>query len=685
MLLRHPSMIPLLAPPVSRYTHWLSLRYLEEFHEYEYMIQASRWNSFAVEICMFGLVFASFIASTDYGLATEFDVFAFLLASIWSMLAISRRFSQHEDPLRSKRMLEWVMGCTIVAGIYLHAAFSPCVTRWDNGAIFTDFTFKYAPMAHALSIMSGIIISHALHFHPVLKFLMVVWGTICTVAQPIFMFGMETELKIIVVATAAAFLTGYAFEAQLRDNFAMQQKSCESLIAQRRADSRLNHVIKGLCGGANGLLLGLKFQLEHNGPIPEASDCLLTQVRGMLDEATEWAHKRQFFMQLEMGEYVSTETSTNLRKAIEDLLGLDGTYEGIDMVKVDSNLLLLVVQEALSNARKYRDRSMPITITSRLVKSNSGAQRLQIKISNANQTGLRALSEDECRQAFKPGVKVNSDNPTSDGLGLDNAAVAISAAKGRVWLSTTKNGRTDYTHFHVDVPVTAPPLGVYQSDGRSEQGSETGELPLEDESKSTSSSIDSTIATLDRVALEAARKEVLSEAQLGQHLAKPLKPASKTRNGAKRRPLVCVGVDDTRMLRKMHTILFELFVGANMERSGSVGATIREIEAFADIALGGRDLELRPTSLPQADVAIIDQNLCNDDDETFLVKGEDIARKLRDMGYTGVICMLTGSNRAEVNRLSELPHIDLAFDKNSDLRIIAEHIHKLCHAEAADN
>jgi hypothetical protein len=96
------------------------------------------------------------------------------------------------------------------------------------------------------------------------------------------MFGMETELSIIGVASLAACLFGYAFETQLRLTFQMQQERCENLIAQSRADSRLNHVIKGLCGGANGLLLGLKSRLEtgtdSDEHIPVASETIIDQV-----------------------------------------------------------------------------------------------------------------------------------------------------------------------------------------------------------------------------------------------------------------------------------------------------------------------------------------------------------------------------------------------------------------------
>jgi len=51
-------------------------------------------------------------------------------------------------------------------------------------------------------------------------------------------------------------------------------------------------------------------------------------------------------------------------------------------------------------------------------------------------------------------------------------------------------------------------------------------------------------------------------------------------------------------------------------------------------------------------------------------------------GFKGVTCVLTGSNRAEITRLSQLPHVDLAFDKNTDLRVLAEAIRKTADTAA---
>ena len=49
---------------------------------------------------------------------------------------------------------------------------------------------------------------------------------------------------------------------------------------------------------------------------------------------------------------------------------------------------------------------------------------------------------------------------------------------------------------------------------------------------------------------------------------------------------VCVGLDDEPMMRKVHRVLFQHFLAADMRRSCSLGATGAELECFLDVALG---------------------------------------------------------------------------------------------------
>ena len=319
-------------------------------------------------------------------------------------------------------------------------------------------------------------------------------------------------------------------------------------------------------------------------------------------------------------------------------------YEGLTDVCVDVNVAQLVTQEALSNARKYGDGEHPIRIVSEIIReSRNDTPKLHLTVSNFNKPGMQRLSDEECIAVFKSGCKASGASSTSDGLGLDNAFVAVQAAHGRIWLSTSATSMGTQTHLHCEFPIgdelpLQSPVTALQVHGKN-----ASELAHNDG---------------HRVDLSANRDN--EDEQLANN-SNALDEVTAT----DRAPLVCLGLDDTLMLRKMHMLLFKLFMGADMTRSGSLGATRDEITHFVDVVMGRRDLSLRPARTTPADVVLIDQNLC-DDDDTF-DRGEDIALRLREEQFAGVICVLTGSNTEELERLSRLPHVDVVLEKGTDL------------------
>ena len=88
---------------------------------------------------------------------------------------------------------------------------------------------------------------------------------------------------------------------------------------------------------------------------------------------------------------------------------------------------------------------------------------------------------------------------------------------------------------------------------------------------------------------------------------------------------------------------------------------------------------LKPAKLPPADIAVLDENIDVEECD-ITVRGSDLARNLRDEGFEGVICMLTGSNRNVVEELLNLAHVDLAFEKGGNLKSIADALSR-AHAE----
>ena len=79
---------------------------------------------------------------------------------------------------------------------------------------------------------------------------------------------------------------------------AAAHRELQIAAANRRADSKLNHMIKGKCGGAKGFVEGVQLRLESP---PEAVAQWLGRARGLLAEAADWCHKRELFVQLETG------------------------------------------------------------------------------------------------------------------------------------------------------------------------------------------------------------------------------------------------------------------------------------------------------------------------------------------------------------------------------------------------
>lgn len=91
---------------------------------------------------------------------------------------------------------------------------------------------------------------------------------------------------------------------------------------------------------------------------------------------------------------------------------------------------------------------------------------------------------------------------------------------------------------------------------------------------------------------------------------------------------------------------------------------------------------LKPVTLPPADIAVLDQNIDLDDEE-LSVRGSDLAIQLRQEGFKGIICILTGAHRDEVELLGKEPAVDFAFEKNGELQKIADTLLTACAARTA--
>jgi len=276
----------------------------------------------------------------------------------------------------------------------------------------------------------------------------------------------QMRLMMIGVACMLFFLLGFVFshciDCVWREAFTKQatkrltdRRLIESLDSERRAlslqrgaDSRLNHMMKNKCGAAVQLLELMQHERTTGAYAsarvekqPRAGSSLaeepvaLEEAIVSLKQAIEWLHRRQVFIELESGSYHSRQTCCSLQLVLRplltetDVLQIDPEASGAMLV--DETILGIVVEEALSNARKYRREGTPIE-----VRVAYSADELTLTVRNINKLGMRPLSEAECVAAFLPGATPRMPSSTSDGMGLDSVSLCVSAVNGRAELAS---------------------------------------------------------------------------------------------------------------------------------------------------------------------------------------------------------------------------------------------------------
>ena len=465
--------------------------------------------------------------------------------------------------------------------------------------------FRVEVVIDAGCTMLGCLVVHIAHMPPENKFWTCLLPVLAHIFKPVWNIGDGTEINLWIGATLMGTSIGYILESSLRSLYLTQVRESRHAAANRAADSRLNHVIKGLCGSASGLI--------STALVDESQARLLSEHAILqLNEAVEWCHQRQLFIQLETGSYKSLKVDCAVGKLLERLVEpVHGRLEGPVALKarVDEGVLRLVVAEAISNATKYRRPGTTI-----IVKLELFDGKLRISFENINAAGVRRLTEQECAEVFLPGFRVHSVSVTSDGLGLDTVHTATMAAGGAAWLSCHSDG-SDCTVFHFELPA----------------------IQLPDDRAPGGSAVQHSCAT---------RVQAINSPDA---------------------PLRCIGVDDCRFQRALHELLFKNFLHADA-RSHSIGATKEEQLAFVDVVLGRLTAQLHPVApkdAVQMDIAIIDQNLTVDNMPHLL--GHDLAEQLRQEGFVGVACIFSGSSDDELQDIRTKPGVDMVLSKCTPL------------------
>ena len=490
------------------------------------------------------------------------------------------------------------------------------------------------------------------------------------------------------VCLVIGMLIGHTIELYMRQTYLSRREQTSVSDNSRRADSRLNHVLKNKSAEARFLIEEVTDGLRAIKQAAAAGQTDKVYISRLLDnlskvqliheQTVEWTHMRELFMQLQYGTYKSSAIPTDMAQLFRRVMGTDESVCKVEMgcrdvLCVDASILQLQLEEARSNALKYREPGSQLVVRVQLEQSSAySTPTLHTMIDNENRSGLRALTPEECVAVFEPGRKALAAGTLSpsNGLGLDNVGVAAEALGGSAWLSTYCHPRTSKIHtvFHVRVPAKvadeseaamarrqAKAMGIPTRKRSGVAGSAGGVRERSCENSKASSSCNSSSASSEDP------------------------PWSKMMGGYT--PL-CLGLDDSEMLQQLLDAVF-LKLGAD-PNSKSLGSTAEEQEGFVDLALGNYDL-------PAADIVVLDQNLNLQSSQKTSIHGRggaaggegkdtitrpsgtDVARLLHSRGFQGMIVIHSGLSQQELAEVNALPYIDLVVSKGySAMRLANE-------------
>jgi len=128
--------------------------------------------------------------------------------------------------------------------------------------------------------------------------------------------------------------------------------------------------------------------------------------------------------------------------------------------------------------------------------------------------------------------------------------------------------------------------------------------------------------------------------------------------------LFVAGIDDSSFARQVATSVLFPLLGADMHLSKALGETASEQQGFLEFALGQVDAAMQPLPPPhrQADVVLLDQNITLHDEPHLL--GSQLATDLRERGYLGVICIISGVDEERRAVLESQPCVDMVQPKS---------------------
>ena len=190
---------------------------------------------------------------------------------------------------------------------------------------------------------------------------------------------------------------GHVLEVQMRNMHRAQLAVAAAAEDGRRADSCLNHLLKNKAAEAGYLIESVTDklrELERDGEKKVVASLLdeLAKVQGIHEQTVDWTYMRELFVQLQRGIYQTATPPTELPRLLRRVMGsAECTLELLPpcpaVLHFDAAVLKLMLEEARSNALKYREPSTPLLVTASLEQSSADAPPyLHVGLDNCNRT-----------------------------------------------------------------------------------------------------------------------------------------------------------------------------------------------------------------------------------------------------------------------------------------------------------
>ena len=417
----------------------------------------------------------------------------------------------------------------------------------------------------------------------------------------------------------------------------------------------------------------------------------------------EWIHRRELFLQLAHGSYMSTLQLGSVQQVLRSCVGADVTLQvtSARTLWFDVVAVALALEEGLSNARKYGDGACAIVVRTH-DEARDGRVRLIVEVDSTDPDGAPRLSPKQARRAFEHGFRCTASasflgkTPYSDGIGLPAARAAARAATGTVELLTREVDGRVHTILRLSVPARhdvsiSPPEAAVPSEQARAAAAAHAPLHFWSDRAGRSPSLEARPTSLEEVRRV---KEVAADGEAhgnGLHPNGPKAAAAASEGGGgaavvPTRP-VCIVVDDDDLVQEV--VLMQIESLGTFE-AHALGATVEEQACIEDIIMGARpELARSPDALvpallanarAPAAVAVIDLHLSlpppwpahlqgqrADGKPLVPEDGIDLATRLRTRGFRGKIILHTAESLASLEEIRLSTVIDEVIEKGSAL------------------